>query len=197
MRFSQYCAGKAKTYRLFDAECGHILVLKPIPPSKIRPHFRSVFKAFKRYNYRYFLSAFGVIMSMEEEQQVQQQPAAEELGEEGVDEAEEAKLPFPNARIVSIIRENLKQPHQLKKEVKLSANYLLAEILKDISISMDSEPYNSLSMDHFNKASRKYREIALSQARIRRIQKVLEKQRAELDEIITEIELESPAGGQD
>ncbi|MFH1258156.1 MAG: hypothetical protein V1658_04415, partial [Candidatus Micrarchaeota archaeon] len=116
---------------------------------------------------------------------------------EGVSEEEEAKLPFPNARIVAIIRENLKQPHQIKKEVKLSANYLLAEILKDIAMSMDSEPYNSLSMDHFNKASRKYRELALAQARIRRIQKVLEKQRAELDEIITEIELESPGTEQD
>ena len=96
-----------------------------------------------------------------------------------------------------LLADTLLKLTQLKKEVKLSANYLLAEILKDISISMDSEPYNSLSMDHFNKASRKYREIALSQARIRRIQKVLEKQRAELDEIITEIELESPAGVQD
>ncbi|MBI5224245.1 hypothetical protein HY989_00065 [Candidatus Micrarchaeota archaeon] len=116
-----------------------------------------------------------------------------EQGEDAVDEAEEAKLPFPNARIVSIIRENLKNTHQLKKEVKLSANYLLAEILKDISMTMDAEPYNSLSMDHFNKASRKYKEIALSQARIRRIRKVLEKQRAELDEIIIEIELDHPA----
>ncbi len=139
-------------------------------------------------------------MAVDEEQEaMQEKPEAvlEEQGEEGVDAAEEAKLPFPNARIVAIIRENLKQPHQIKKEVKLSANYLLAEILKDISMSMDSEPYNSLSMDHFNKASRKYRELALQQARIRRIRKVLEKQRAELDEIIVEIELESGAGAQD
>ncbi|MFH0971315.1 MAG: hypothetical protein V1835_01985 [Candidatus Micrarchaeota archaeon] len=143
-------------------------------------------------------------MDLEEEQKpfenADEQPAAatgEEQGPDIVSEAEEAKLPFPNARIVAIIRENLKQPHQLKKEVKLAANYLLAEILKDIAMSMDSEPYNSLSVEHFNKASRKYREIALSQARIRRIQKVLEKQRAELDEIIVEIELESPAGSQD
>ncbi len=137
----------------------------------------------------------------EEEKQLetpepQEQHAEGETGEEGVAAEEEAKLPFPNARVVTIIRENLKQPHQIKKEVKLSANYLLAEILKDIAMSMDSEPYNTLSIEHFNNASRKYREIALSQARIRRIQKVLEKQRAELDEIITEIELESPREGE-
>ncbi|MEK6842919.1 MAG: hypothetical protein AABY04_00365 [Candidatus Micrarchaeota archaeon] len=130
---------------------------------------------------------------MVDEEAIKVEDVPVEQGEDAVDEAEEAKLPFPNARIVSIIRENLKNTHQLKKEVKLSANYLLAEILKDISMTMDAEPYNSLSMDHFNKASRKYKEIALSQARIRRIRKVLEKQRAELDEIIIEIELDHPA----
>lgn len=125
-------------------------------------------------------------------------PAGEEqpvVEEELNEEQEEAlKLPFPNARVVHIIRENLKNPHQIKQEVKLQANTLLGEILKDISLSLDAEPYNSLSIDHFNKASRKYREIALNQKRIRRIKKVLEKQRAELDEIITEIELEMPGG---
>ncbi len=128
------------------------------------------------------------------------QPGAEgvpETVEEEVGEEEEAalKLPFPNARVVKIIRENLKNPHQLKKEVKLQANILLGEILKDMALSMDAEPYNSLSVEHFNKASRKYREIALNQKRIRRIKKVLEKQRAELDEIVTEIELEMPSEG--
>ena len=120
-----------------------------------------------------------------------------EAQEEELDEAEEEalKLPFPNARVVNIIRENLKNPHQLKREVKLQANILLGEILKDIALSMDAEPYNSLSVEHFNKASRKYREIALNQKRIRRIKKVLEKQRAELDEIVTEIELEMPSEG--
>ncbi len=124
----------------------------------------------------------------------EQLPAEGAVSEEELDEAEEEalKLPFPNARVVNIIRENLKNPHQIKREVKLGANTLLGEILKDIATSLDAEPYNSLSLDHFNKASRKYREIALNQKRIRRIKKVLEKQRAELDEIITEIELEMP-----
>ncbi|MFH1199609.1 MAG: hypothetical protein V1708_00920 [Candidatus Micrarchaeota archaeon] len=131
-------------------------------------------------------------------QKQQEQAAATPEGEPSsaqepeLSEEEEEKLPFPNARVVKIIRENLHQTHQIKMEVKLSANNLLHEILKDISASMDAEPYNSLSIDHFNKASRKYREIALTQKRIRRIKKVLEKQRAELDEIITEIELEMP-----
>jgi len=118
--------------------------------------------------------------------------------EEEIPESEEEalKLPFPNARVVAIIKENLKNEHQLKRDVKLGANMLLAEILADIAQSMDKEEYFTLSIEHFNKAARKYREIALNQKRIRKIQKVLEKQRAELDEIVAEIELEVPPESQ-
>ncbi|MGC8851215.1 MAG: hypothetical protein ACP5O3_03220 [Candidatus Micrarchaeia archaeon] len=111
--------------------------------------------------------------------------------EEEVDEESE-NLPFPNARVVRIIKANLKKEHQIKRDVKEAANLLLGEILADIAQSMDNEEFFTLSIEHFNKAARKYREIGLNQKRIRKIQKVLEKQRAELDEIIAEIELEVP-----
>ncbi|OIO26825.1 hypothetical protein COX86_00915 [Candidatus Micrarchaeota archaeon CG_4_10_14_0_2_um_filter_60_11] len=112
--------------------------------------------------------------------------------EDELSEAEDEKLPFPNARVVRIVKENLKKEHQIRYEVKIAANVLLKEILADISQTMDNEEYFTLSIEHFNKAARKYKEIALNQKRIRRVQKVLEKQRAELDEIITEIELDLP-----
>ncbi len=139
----------------------------------------------------------GVLMSEEQLQSMEQVSSqVEQLeqveGAEGEEEDDESEhLPFPNARVVRIIRSGLKNEHQIKRDVKLAANVLLGEILADISASMDAEPYNSLGIEHFNKAARKYREIALNQKRIRRIQKILEKQRAELDEIVTEIELES------
>jgi N-methylhydantoinase B/oxoprolinase/acetone carboxylase alpha subunit len=112
---------------------------------------------------------------------------AEELEDE-----ESENLPFPNARVVRIIKTNLKNPHQIKYDVKVAANELLGDILTDISQRMNDEEYFTLSIEHFNKASRKYREIGLQQKRINRIKKILEKQRAELDEIIAEIEVDLP-----
>ncbi len=112
-------------------------------------------------------------------------------GEEAEDDESE-NLPFPNARVVRIVKLNLKNQHQIKRDVKVGANMLLGEILTEISQTMDQEPYFTLSVEHFNKAARKYKEIGLNQKRIRRIKKVLEKQRAELDEIIAEIELDLP-----
>jgi hypothetical protein len=120
-----------------------------------------------------------------------QQEAKED--EDDVSEEEDERLPFANARIVRILKANLKREHQVKRDVKLAANKLVGEILSDIAQSMDQEEYFTLSIEHFNKAARKYKEIALTQKRIRRIQKVLEKQRAELDEIVTEIELDLPS----
>jgi len=111
---------------------------------------------------------------------------------EGAEDDESEHLPFPNARVVRIIRNNLKNDHQIKRDVKESANMLLGNILSDISMAMDAEPYHTLSIEHFNKAARKFREISLNEKRIRRIKKVLEKQRAELDEIVAEIDLELP-----
>jgi hypothetical protein len=120
----------------------------------------------------------------------QQQAPAE--NEEEVAAEEEERLPFPNARVVKIVRDNFANDHIIKREVKVAANVLLGEILADISRSMDSQPYATLSIEHFNAAARKYREIALQQKRLHRIQKLLEKQKAELDEVVTEIALESP-----
>ncbi len=129
-------------------------------------------------------------MEMTQEAQASQQ-LVEAIEENEVEDDESEHLPFPNARVVRIIKGNLKKEHQLKRDVKVAANILVGEILADIAQSMDNEEYFTLSIEHFNRAARKYREIALNQKRIRRIQKVLEKQRAELDEIVTEIELEA------
>ena len=126
------------------------------------------------------------------EEENTQNPTQEQVEDELDDESE--NLPFPNARVVKIIKSNLVKEHQLKKEVKEAANILLGDILKDIAKRMDDIEYHTLSIEHFNSASRKYREIEYNQKRLLRIKKLLEKQRAELDEVISEIELEYGIG---
>jgi hypothetical protein len=103
---------------------------------------------------------------------------------------EEEKLPFPTARVVKIIKENLSKPHQIRAEVKIAANEFLGEILSDIAKEMDKEEVFTLNLEHFNKAIRKYKMIDYQKKRIEKIKKVLEKQRAEIEEIISAIELE-------
>ncbi|MFH1447287.1 MAG: hypothetical protein ABIG39_00340 [Candidatus Micrarchaeota archaeon] len=121
----------------------------------------------------------------EEDEIVTQQEAALE---EGVNAELEEKLPFPTARVVRLIKKNLKKEHQVRSEVKIAANVLLGEIIEDIAKQMDEEEYFTLSIDHFNKASKKYREVDLQLKRMENIKKMLEKQRAELEEKIMQIE---------
>jgi len=132
------------------------------------------------------------VVKMVEEEPVSATDVEPSEGEMPEEEAESENLPFPNARVVRIIRQNLKNDHQIKRDVKEAANIMLGDIISDIARDMDVQPYHTLSIEHFNSAARKYREISLNEKRIIRIKKVLEKQRAELDEIIAEIELEIP-----
>ncbi|MFH1470355.1 MAG: hypothetical protein ABIF01_01260 [Candidatus Micrarchaeota archaeon] len=115
-------------------------------------------------------------------------PAEAIVGEEEVDAALDEKLPFPTARVVRIIKENMNKEHQIRSEVKIAANILAGEILKDIARQMNEEEYFTLSIEHFNKAAKKYREVDLQLKRIENIKKMLEKQRADLEEKIMQID---------
>ena len=110
--------------------------------------------------------------------------AEEELAPE-----EDEKLPFPTARVVRIMKESFTKEHQIRSEVKVATNEFLGEILKDIAQEMDKEEVFTLATEHFNKAVKKYKMIVYQQKRIDRIKKLLEKQRAEIDEVVAEIEM--------
>ncbi|MCX6777951.1 MAG: hypothetical protein NT157_03625 [Candidatus Micrarchaeota archaeon] len=108
--------------------------------------------------------------------------------EEEIDAALDEKLPFPNARVVRILKENMKKEHQLRKEVRLAANNLVGQILADIAKAMDEEEFFTLGMDHFNRASRKYRTVDLQLKRMENTRKLLERQRSDLEEKIMHLE---------
>ena len=107
-----------------------------------------------------------------------------------ISEEEDEKLPFPTARVVKIIKENLEKQHQLKSDVKIEANQLLGYILADIAKAMDREEFFTLSIEHFHKAAKKYKSVDLQAKRIERIRKLLEKQKAELEEALLQLEVE-------
>ncbi|MEM3455073.1 MAG: hypothetical protein QXT72_00730 [Candidatus Micrarchaeia archaeon] len=109
-------------------------------------------------------------------------------GEAEIAPEEDERLPFPTARVVRILKENMTKPHQIRAEVKIAANEFLGEILKDIAKEMDKEEVFTLSTEHFNKAIKKYKMIEYQQKRIERIKKLLEKQKAEVEEVIMEID---------
>jgi len=118
-----------------------------------------------------------------------EQVAASEIDEsKEEEELEKLELPFPNARVVRILKKNFQKEHQIRRDVKIASNDLLGKILEDIAKAMDNEEFYTLSVEHFNKASRKYRTVDLQAKRFERIKQLLMKQRAELEEVIMEME---------
>ena len=118
-----------------------------------------------------------------------EQVAASEIDEsKDEEELEKLALPFPNARVVRILKKNFQKEHQIRRDVKIASNDLLGKILEDIAKAMDNEEFYTLSIEHFNKASRKYRNVDLQAKRFERIKQLLMKQRAELEEVIMEME---------
>ncbi|MEM3555703.1 MAG: hypothetical protein QXF56_03240 [Candidatus Micrarchaeia archaeon] len=117
----------------------------------------------------------------------EQIPAETEEAKEE-EELEKLALPFPNARVVKILKNNFQKEHQIRRDVKIAANELLGKILEDIAKAMDNEEFYTLSIEHFNKASKKYRTVDLQAKRFQKIKQLLMKQRAELEEVIMEME---------
>ena len=63
-----------------------------------------------------------------------EQVAASEIDEsKEEEELEKLELPFPNARVVRILKKNFQKEHQIRRDVKIASNDLLGKILEDIA----------------------------------------------------------------
>jgi len=128
-------------------------------------------------------------MDEETQKQVVQTQGEVPAEEEEITEEEDEKLPFPNARVVKILKENMKSEHQIRTAVKRELNNFLGDIAKEIAQEMDKEPYFTLDTEHLHKAMKKYKEVDLMRKRMEVIKKLLEKQKVEIEEKILEIEV--------
>ncbi len=107
-------------------------------------------------------------------QEAQQTEAAQEEAEELVDTngpeapaeqaaeavpiektAEGEVLPFPRARVVSIMRSEIKDKI-IRSEVKEAMNFWLGNLLKKLAREMNNSIYGSVSIADFNRATKPY-----------------------------------------
>ncbi len=93
---------------------------------------------------------------MEElEQPVEQ--STEEIQAEPVESAEEDdSLPFPTARVVRLMKEEMKSGKQIRGEVKGAINLWLGNLLKRVAREMDATQYGSIGMADFMRATKPY-----------------------------------------
>ena len=95
-------------------------------------------------------------MDTEMAQELQEIQKKNTNGEEEVEAELEAKLSFPNAAVVRVMREVIDRDKIISKRVKIEMNKWLAEICKDISKDLNKNPYTKIEGDDFANAIKKY-----------------------------------------
>ena len=68
-------------------------------------------------------------------------------------------LPFPRARIVNLMRDEIGSGKQIRSEVKEAMNIWLGALLKSISSEMGDTQYGSVGMADFQRATKPYNMI--------------------------------------
>jgi hypothetical protein len=89
--------------------------------------------------------------------------------EEEVDASLEQKLAFPTAAVVREMKRYIAKDKMIRKEVKLAMNKFLADIVKDISQSIDKFPYSVVDYRMFEDAIKPYKRVKDLQGEKRRL----------------------------
>ncbi len=108
------------------------------------------------------------------------------IEEEGL--VDEAKLPFPRATIVNMMRKHLEHGKQIKGQVKDEMNIWLGKIVERVTKKMNDYPYTYVDYGMFKEAIETYETVQDIEMEKERIIKYLEKIKADCDSLAREVD---------
>lgn len=85
--------------------------------------------------------------------------AAPVAKEEDVSPEEEAKLPFPTAAVVRIMKANMDREKMVRKEVKVEMNKWLGKLCSKVSREMNRFPYVMMGLNEFKEGKRVFEDL--------------------------------------
>ncbi|MCK9292730.1 MAG: hypothetical protein WCY27_02120 [archaeon] len=101
---------------------------------------------------------------------------------------EDEALPFPNARVVRLMRESLDPNKQIKSIVKKEMNIFLGNLVKTICKKMNDFDYSYVDYGMFKQAIETFENIQTIELEKIRIIKALEKIKADCDVLVNDVE---------
>ncbi len=122
-----------------------------------------------------------------EEKSIEDNPVLDAEEDEEVLEDDE-KLPFPNARVVRLMRESLDPNKQIKSIVKKEMNLFLGRIVETICKKMNEFDYSYVDYGMFKQAIETFENIQTIELEKIRIIKALEKIKADCDVLVNDVE---------
>jgi len=100
----------------------------------------------------------GMTEEEESEDKVQVQ-AAPQVKEEEVSAEEEARLPFPTAAVVRIMKANMDREKMVRKEVKVEMNKWLGRLCAKVSREMNKFPYVMMGLNELKEGRRVFDDL--------------------------------------
>jgi len=124
----------------------------------------------------------------QQEETVSSEPQEEIISEvteteEAISEVEDERLAFPTARVVRILRQEIRSGKQIRSEVKAAANDWMGTTLRKVAQDMDKSPYGSIGLADFNRAVRPFEMINHLVKDQERIMIAIEKLKHDADQI--------------
>jgi histone H3/H4 len=101
---------------------------------------------------------------------------------------DDEKLPFPNARVVRLMRESLDANKQIKSVVKKEMNLFLGRIVETICKKMNEFDYSYVDYGMFKQSIETFENIQTIELEKIRIIKALEKIKADCDVLVNDVE---------
>lgn len=95
-----------------------------------------------------------------EEEKTTEKTETEVMEEEELTEEEKAKLPFPEAAVVRLMKAHMDKEKMIKKDVKIAMNKWLGGICKNVAKEMNKFPYVMMHLNEFKEAIRTYEDLA-------------------------------------
>lgn len=120
-------------------------------------------------------------MAQELKKEIQKNSGTEE-------EVDEAKLPFPSAPVVRVMREVIDKDKIISKRTKEEMNKWLAEICRGVSRDLNKTPYAKIEGDDFFNAIKKYKHFENLHSEKERIKNALERIIQDAQMLISDLE---------
>lgn len=107
---------------------------------------------------------------------------------EALEDEDDDSLPFPNARVVRIMRKTIGNDKQIRSSVKKEMNIWLGEMLKKLAKEMSNTQYGSVSLADFKRATKPYDQIDDILKEEERLLLSLEKIKVDSDHVIRDMQ---------
>ena len=110
-------------------------------------------------------------------------PVEEVSAVDEVEDVDDERLAFPTARVVRILRTEIRSGKQIRGEVKSAVNDWLGCTLRKVARDMDKSPYGSIGIADFNRSTRPFDMIDHLVKDKERIMLAIEKLKHDADQI--------------